>query len=381
MPNIANNNLRSINSGVSPLKPNNNMPKYTPGVSKGKGISNMSKGLKAGLGIAGSALGAASSGGLTAEQGTLREGIRQGISSLGPVGAIVGAASGIVDAVGSATGLNLDNLDSGAASRAGISGSAGFNNFVNSLPGVSMLVGMFGGRTTKSYKSDITTSLADAFGKTNNDIDAAQKLGGQRMLFGKGKANRFIRAQNVKNQTMTGIGIMNNLSSQNSLGETYAINDQNRFAGYSPQLTLAAKHGIKIPELEITRALIKSWKTPKIEEPQKFQLGGKMNLIPEGELHARKHDIETTNPELEGNITKKGIPVIMQSEDGEITQTAEIEKNEWTLRKEFTDKLEELYKEYKKDKSDEIAIETGKLICYELLKNTDDRSGLIKSIK
>ena len=38
MPNIANNNLRSINSGVSPLKPNNNMPKYTPGVSKGRGI-------------------------------------------------------------------------------------------------------------------------------------------------------------------------------------------------------------------------------------------------------------------------------------------------------------------------------------------------------
>ena len=30
---------------------------------------------------------------------------------------------------------------------------------------------------------------------------------------------------------------------------------------------------------------------------------------------------------------------------------------------------------------DEIAIEAGKLICYELLQNTDDRSGLIKSVK
>ena len=54
---------------------------------------------------------------------------------------------------------------------------------------------------------------------------------------------------------------------------------------------------------------------------------------------------------------------------------------EWTLRKEFTDKLEALYKAYQEDSSNEIAIEAGKLVCHELLKNTDDRSGLIKSIE
>ena len=58
-----------------------------------------------------------------------------------------------------------------------------------------------------------------------------------------------------------------------------------------------------------------------------------------------------------------------------------IEKEEWTLRKEFTDKLEALYKAYQEDSSNEIAIEAGKLVCHELLKNTDDRSGLIKSVK
>nr|DAE33126.1 MAG TPA: hypothetical protein [virus sp. ctrcb4]DAR12779.1 MAG TPA: hypothetical protein [Crassvirales sp.] len=52
-----------------------------------------------------------------------------------------------------------------------------------------------------------------------------------------------------------------------------------------------------------------------------------MNLIPEGALHARKHNLEEVNPELEGQITKKGIPVITHSEGG-VTQTAEIEKNE-----------------------------------------------------
>ena len=61
--------------------------------------------------------------------------------------------------------------------------------------------------------------------------------------------------------------------------------------------------------------------------------------------------------------------------------SAEIEKEEWTLRKEFTDKLEALYKAYQEDSSNEIAIEAGKLVCHELLKNTDDRSGLIKSVK
>lgn len=105
-----------------------------------------------------------------------------------------------------------------------------------------------------------------------------------------------------------------------------------------------------------------------------------MNLIPEGALHARKHYLEEVNPELEGQITKKGIPVITHSEGG-VTQTAEIEKNEWTLRKEFTDQLESLYSQYQEDPSDDIVIEAGKLVCFELLKNTDDRSGLIKSIK
>jgi hypothetical protein len=40
-----------------------------------------------------------------------------------------------------------------------------------------------------------------------------------------------------------------------------------------------------------------------------------------------------------------------------------------------------LYSQYQEDPSDDIVIEAGKLICFELLKNTDDRSGLIKSIK
>lgn len=338
----------------------------------------MSGGLQAGLGAASSVLGGLSTSGLTQEQASTREGIRSAISSAGPIGAIIGAASGVVDAIGSVTGLNLDNIDADAAKRAGIGGKAATQGFINSLPGVSMLVGMFGGRTAKSYKSAEIDQMTNAYGGSVADINAAQSLSGKRML-GTGKANKFIREQNRVNNLITDISLESKLRKSNSAGDTYLSQNQNKYAGYTPQLLLSKK-GMKFPELDTARSLINSWKVKPTEDPQKFQLGGKMNLIPEGALHARKHNLEKVNPELEGQITRKGIPVVAQGEGG-VIQQAEIEKEEVIFRKEFTDELERLYKQYQDDSSEDIAIEAGKLICFELLKNTDDRSGLIKSIE
>lgn len=380
----------------SPLDDMNKMKLGAPGPSKeftkaaqknAKSAANvastgnkmgMSGGLQAGLGAASSMLGGLSTSGLTQEQASTREGIRSAISSAGPIGAIIGAASGVVDAIGSATGLNLDNIDADAAKRAGIGGKAATQGFINSLPGVSMLVGMFGGRTAKSYKSAEIDQMTNAYGGSVADINAAQALSGKRML-GTGKANKFIREQNRVNNLITDISLESKLRKSNSAGDTYLSQNQNKYAGYTPQLLLSKK-GMKFPELDVARNIINSWTVKSTEEPQKFQLGGKMNLIPEGALHARKHNLEKVNPELEGQITSKGIPVVAQGEGG-VIQQAEIEKEEVIFRKEFTDKLESLYKQYQEDSSDDIAIEAGKLICYELLKNTDDRSGLIKSIK
>ena len=95
-----------------------------------------------------------------------------------------------------------------------------------------------------------------------------------------------------------------------------------------------------------------------------FKEGGKFNLIPEGALHARKH-----NMDVEG-ITPKGIPVVSHSEGGEIEQQAEIEREEIIFRLEVTKKLEELAK----DGSDEAAIEAGKLLVEEILYNTIDNT-------
>ena len=112
-----------------------------------------------------------------------------------------------------------------------------------------------------------------------------------------------------------------------------------------------------------------------LEVPE-FQNGGSINVIPDGALHARKH-----NMDLDG-ITEKGIPVISEKENGKIEQQAEIEKEEVIFRLEVTQKLEELEKKYydyesSQKEKDEYALEAGKLITEELLHNTKDNAGLL----
>lgn len=106
----------------------------------------------------------------------------------------------------------------------------------------------------------------------------------------------------------------------------------------------------------------------KTEESKEEPLSNQQNVIPEGALHARKHHMENTE-----GLTQKGIPVI----DNKGEQQAEIELNEIIFNLEVTKKLEELYK----DGSDEAAIEAGKLLVQEILFNTNDRTGLIKTLK
>ena len=108
----------------------------------------------------------------------------------------------------------------------------------------------------------------------------------------------------------------------------------------------------------------------------KLQNGGSINVIPDGALHARKH-----NMNLDG-ITEKGIPVVSEKENGKIEQQAEIEKEEVIFRLEVTQKLEKLQKKYYDEEAsqkekDEYALEAGKLMVKELLHNTKDNAGLL----
>lgn len=140
----------------------------------------------------------------------------------------------------------------------------------------------------------------------------------------------------------------------------------------SKQDTPQHKNGGSIIELisETAISLVDPLDVPE------FQNGGSINVIPDGALHARRH-----NMDLEG-ITEKGIPVVSEKDNGKIEQQAEIEKEEVIFRLEVTQKLEELEKKYYSEEAsqkekDEYALEAGKLITEELLHNTKDNAGLL----
>ena len=113
------------------------------------------------------------------------------------------------------------------------------------------------------------------------------------------------------------------------------------------------------------------------QEPEKVEETNQKNVIPEGALHAHKHHMENAE-----DLTKKGIPVV----DNNGEQQAEIERNEIIFSLEVTKQLEDLHKRYQgytntQKEKDELAIEAGKLLVYEILHNTEDRTGLIKECK
>lgn len=317
-----------------------------------------------GMNIASQALGAIGNiGGPNGgeQAAAIKSGIRSITDKLGPIGMAIGAADDLLGGIAGMAGKKLDGVSTG-------------DKVISSIPVIGNAASLFSSKLTK-HNFDRSSVASDY---SFNKEQAASDLGGKSILFGKGKKERQIaNAWSMYNKKAD---ITDFNKKRLNSDAAMAINSQNqlRFSG-GQQLYSLAKHGMKFPELDEARVIISRWSTNS-KEPKKFQLGGKMNLIPEGALHARKHNLEKVNSELDGQITSKGIPVVAQSEGG-IVQTAEIEKEEWTLRKEFTDKLEALYKAYQEDSSNEIAIEAGKLVCHELLKNTDDRSGLIKSVK
>ena len=113
------------------------------------------------------------------------------------------------------------------------------------------------------------------------------------------------------------------------------------------------------------------------QESDKIEETNQKNVIPEGALHAHKHHMKNAE-----DLTKKGIPVV----DNKGEQQAEVEREELILSLEVTKQLENLYKRYQEDtntqkEKDELAIEAGKLLVYEILHNTIDRTGLIKECK
>lgn len=167
----------------------------------------------------------------------------------------------------------------------------------------------------------------------------------------------------------------NKSAANNSLYHIGSRNQQQLYGGVDTRM-LVAKKGTKIPPAKLRNIVNKISYTPK------FKQGGAINVIPEGAFHSRKNNLPT---EISEQVTPKGIPVVSEEGGGILKQHAEIEKNEIIFHKEATETMEELLEKYDNAKDqkekDAIAIKCGKYITKEILVNTDDRTGLIDSIK
>lgn len=103
--------------------------------------------------------------------------------------------------------------------------------------------------------------------------------------------------------------------------------------------------------------------------------GGPVNVIPVGALHKNLHHLEDIDDKYK-EVTTKGIPIITEG-GGELQQQAEVEKEEIIFNLDVTKKLEEL----RERGTDEAAIAAGKLLTKEILENTVDKAGLIKTVE
>lgn len=309
-------------------------------------------------------------------QAQLQNQVRGGISdaaiqSGNPIAMAIGVGSKLVDAIGAQTGLNLDNIDKEAGKDAGISGAArGFNNLMNYIPGNSMIWGAFASKTQNAdVISDEVKDIQGAYGDSYGDLESAQKLSGKRFLFGRRKANKFINEANETNQKMQDIATTNTLRKQSDYGNDIMQQNLNRYAGTNYMYNAVGKQGMKLMSIEQARLILMMRKNVEQKELQIFANGGAINIIPEGARHSRLNHLDEVHDDFE-DVTKKGIPVVTPTEDGDLEQVAEVECGEIIFSKSVTEKLEELMK----DGSDEAAIEAGKLLVKEIIKNTDDKT-------
>ena len=163
--------------------------------------------------------------------------------------------------------------------------------------------------------------------------------------------------------------------------------NQMALAGGVDTSILAAKHGTRLKTMsDYVLARRKKLAEQKQHSLDNVQTGTEPNVIPEGALHKNKNHIDLED------ITKKGIPVIstegtpttfeeIKQKGGEIVQHAEIEENELILNLSLTKKLEYCRDKYDETKDDKYLIYAGKLLCKELMSNTEDNTGLINDLE
>lgn len=309
--------------------------------------------------------------------GKMGSSITKGLSSAAtPIGSITGGISGISN-FASALGSDDETIKTIGMADSGVQvAGAVLDKFV---PGAGTLLNAansFGGKligTPKEVKDfSVNQGLGSGFGEvsstaasTKGATSAYGQAGLAAKLFASSGMKRRVRDSNTaQSNVQSMVNSANKLAdaSKNSLG-MFDINSQNRinrtlYNNPNTQIS-TGKNGMVLKKLP------------------KFADGGRLkNIIVNGSLHARRSGIKNLDEFKDADITEKGVIVISKDANGAIIQHAEVEKGEIIFTKEITDKLNELFKK----NNEESQIEAGKILSYEIMKNTkDNKEKIIKN--
>lgn len=320
------------------------------------------------------------------EQSALTTGLNQGydaaanmISSVPGVGTIVGGAmkiGGMLSDGLTALGVGTDQMTT--------TDKILDSKFMKLTP--MGLVNAFGAKKADTIYKDNETweQQGSAYGGSMAKVDDALTKSGKKYGAFSGKARRKANAQIAEAKRQQNLVSDINQEAQDAFAASNysGIGLRNELALSGGYRNMAVgKQGMKIldKESQWAREVLnkaKKHKEEPVEQPPKFEEGGKVNVIPDGALHAHKHHLEEIDPKLK-EVTSKGIPVITEEDGGKLKQHAEIERNEIIFRLEVTKELEDLMK----DGSDEAAIKAGKLLTHEIINNTIDNTGLMETVE
>lgn len=320
------------------------------------------------------------------EQSALTTGLNQGydaaanmISSVPGVGTIVGGAmkiGGMLSDGLTALGVGTDQMTT--------TDKILDSKFMKLTP--MGLVNAFGAKKADTIYKDNETweQQGSAYGGSMAKVDDALTKSGKKYGAFSGKARRKANAQIAEAKRQQNLVSDINQEAQDAFAASNysGIGLRNELALSGGYRNMAVgRNGMKILDAESQWARevlnkAKKHKEEPVEQPPKFEEGGKVNVIPDGALHAHKHHLEEIDPKLK-EVTSKGIPVITEEDGGKLKQHAEIERNEIIFRLEVTKELEDLMK----DGSDEAAIKAGKLLTHEIINNTIDNTGLMETVE
>lgn len=312
------------------------------------------------------------------EQSALTTGLNQGydaaanmISSVPGVGTIVGGAmkiGGMLSDGLTALGVGTDQMTT--------TDKILDSKFMKLTP--MGLVNAFGAKKADTIYKDNETweQQGSAYGGSMAKVDDALTKSGKKYGAFSGKARRKANAQIAEAKRQQNLVSDINQEAQDAFAASNysGIGLRNELALSGGYRNMAVgRNGMKILDAESqwAREVLN-----KAREVNKLQKGGTVNVIPDGALHAHKHHLEDISPEYE-QVTSKGIPVVTEEEGGKLKQHAEIERNEIIFNLDVTKQLEKLMQ----DGSDEAAIEAGKLLVHEILENTVDNTGLLKTVE